>query len=137
MSTEVEIVYEVINLEISSKITEKTSMKSKRSKSELMAIVRSSNNIFFENKIKETNKNLELNKYINNLNISQTIKHRINNCIQLDEILPDRTKTLTLRQQLAVKQQTILHLQKEIDYKEHKLNNKTHHRNRREQSRRN
>ena len=136
MSTEVEIVYEIINLEKSTKITEKTSMKSKRSKSESMAIVRSSNK-FFDNKIKETNKNLELNKYINNLNISQTIKHRINNCIQLDEILPDRTKTLTLRQQLAVKQQTILHLQKEIDYKEHKLNNKTHHRNRREQSRRN
>ena len=55
---------------------------------------------------------------------------------QLDKRLPDRTKTLTLRQQLAVKQQKILHLQKEIDYKEHKLNNKNHHWDRREQSRR-
>ena len=54
---------------------------------------------------------------------------------KLDERLPDR-KTLTLRQQLATEQQKILHLQKELDYKEHKLNNKNHHWDRRQQSRR-
>ena len=54
---------------------------------------------------------------------------------KLDERLPDR-KTLTLRQQLATEQQKILHLHKELNYKEHKLNNKNHHWDRRQQSRR-
>ena len=88
MNTEVKIVHEVINLEIFSKKTEKRVINilknptitendpeikilknKKRSKSELMAIIRSSNDKDFENKIKEENKNLELNKYINNFKI--------------------------------------------------------------------